>query len=82
MKNARQVCMLKEVGELHFRGVPGSVVVGEPILALFSNFVIQFNNLPSVRMTKSNSDKQVGLYWKLFLFFSQKGLFETINSPQ
>ena len=32
MKNARQVCMLKEVGELHFCAVPGSLVVGEPIL--------------------------------------------------
>lgn len=31
MKNARQVFMCKHVGELHFQGLQGSVVVGKPI---------------------------------------------------
>ena len=40
MKNARQVCMLKQVGQLHFSGMPGSVVVGMHIIVLFPNFVV------------------------------------------
>ena len=29
MKNARQVCSCADVGELHFDGIPGSILVGE-----------------------------------------------------
>ena len=29
MKNSRQVCMLKDVGQLSFSTIPGSVVVGK-----------------------------------------------------
>ena len=32
MTNAQQVCMLKQVGELQFDGMPGSVVVGVHII--------------------------------------------------
>ena len=28
MKNARQVCMVKDVAELHFSSISGSIVVG------------------------------------------------------
>lgn len=28
MKNARQVCMVKDIGELHFSNMTGSIVVG------------------------------------------------------
>ena len=29
MKNARQVCVLKDVAELHFSAINGSIVVGK-----------------------------------------------------
>lgn len=29
MKNARQVCMVKSIGELHFPGTCGSIIVGK-----------------------------------------------------
>lgn len=29
MKNARQVCMLKDVGQLQFQGIDGAIVVGK-----------------------------------------------------
>lgn len=29
MKNARQVCMVKDVAELHFSAINGSIVVGK-----------------------------------------------------
>ena len=29
MKNARQVCMVKDIGELHFPGACGSIIVGK-----------------------------------------------------
>ena len=32
MKNARQVCMCKHVGELHFDDLEGTVVVGKSII--------------------------------------------------
>ena len=31
MKNARQVCMVKDVAELHFSSISGSIVVGKCI---------------------------------------------------
>ena len=38
MKNARQVCVLKDVAELHFSAINGSIVVGKCVM-LNSNWL-------------------------------------------
>lgn len=49
MKNARQVCLCKHVGELHFQDLQGSVVVGKPLYLskcyyyIFLNKIINFD---------------------------------------
>ena len=37
MKNARQVCMCKHIGELHFEGLQGTVVVGKSLITSIKN---------------------------------------------
>ena len=39
MKNARQVCMVKDAGELHFSSMKGTIVVGK--LFIIPSYVTQ-----------------------------------------
>ena len=49
MKNARQVCMCKHVGELQFDDLQGTVVVGKTnwfkfIFSVFVNVILKVKN--------------------------------------
>ena len=43
MKNTCQVCMLKDVAQLHFPRMPGALAVGKLIMCLLENETIPFH---------------------------------------
>ena len=45
MKNARQVCSCKDIGELHYAGMEGTVVVGMSQEYTMTNVLISSKNI-------------------------------------